>query len=387
MRTLVVVLNWNGVDDTLSCLDALDRQTHDDFDVLVIDNGSVGGDVARLRERVEPAGLAERLGDGAVIRRDAGLAEHLEIRRESGDTAGSSRPPRNSETLGERAARVTLHEEPENLGFAGGVNVGIRRAMAEGYDAVALLNNDAVPDPDWLATLDEALERTGATVATGLMLRASEDPSLDGTIDTAGDAISTWGMPFPRSRGDAPYAMPAGGPVFSASGGASLFRTDLFRDIGLFDEKFFAYFEDVDIGFRARLAGHAIVYDPEAVVRHKIGATSGRIPGFTVRQNFQNLPLLLVKNVPVGLRRMIVPRFVILFTMMLAKATLTGSAKPAWSGLVGGLRLALGHGRRERARIQSERRAHPSDIDAMLTHDLPPAQSGMRKVRRALRGR
>lgn len=334
IRTLVVVLNWNGLDDTLDCLTALEAQTHDAFDVLVIDNGSVGDDVARLRER------------------------------------GGS---------------FTLHTEPTNLGFAGGVNVGIRRALAEGYDAVALLNNDATPEPTWLEVLDAALDRTGASIATGLLVRRSDDADLDGTIDTAGDAVSTWGMPFPRYRGRPAHEAPEQGPVFSASGGASLFRTDLFRDIGLFDETFFAYFEDIDIGFRARLRGHAIIYDPAAVAHHKIGATSGRIPGFTVRQTFQNLPVLITKNVPRGLRSMIVPRFVLLFGMMLAKATLTGSAKPAWSGLRRGLRLAASHGRTERRRIQGSRTAAPGDIDAMLTHDLPPEQHGMRKLRRVIR--
>lgn len=333
-RTLVVVLNWNGIDDTLECFDALEAQTHDAFDVLVIDNGSAGDDVARLRAR-----------GGSFV----------------------------------------LHTEPTNLGFAGGVNVGIRRALAEGYEAIALLNNDATPDPTWLESLDAALERTGASIATGLMVRRSEDPDLDGTIDTAGDAVSTWGMPFPRFRGLAAHDAPEQGPVFSASGGASLFRADLFRDIGLFDERFFAYFEDIDIGFRARLRGHAIVYDPAAVAHHRIGATSGRIPGFTVRQNFQNLPILVTKNVPKGLRSMIVPRFILLYGAMLAKATLTGSARPAWSGMRRGLRLAATHGREERRRIQGSRTAHARDIDAMLTHDLPPEQRGMRKLRRVIR--
>lgn len=344
MRTLVVVLNWNGLDDTLACLDALERQTHDAFDVLVIDNGSAGDDAARLRERIGHAAL--------------GVTPHAG-RRE-----------------------FALHEEPENLGFAGGVNVGIGHALDTGYEAVALLNNDAVPDPTWLAALDAALERTGASIATGLMLRASDDPILNGTIDTAGDAMSTWGMPFPSARGLDAAAAPEAAPVFSASGGASLFRRELFVDIGLFDDAFFAYFEDIDVGFRARLRGHAIVADPAAVVHHKIGASSARIPGFTVRQNFQNLLVLLTKNVPRGLRRVILPRFALLYAMMLAKATVTGSARPAWTGALRGARLALGHGLRERRRIQGSRSAPTPDIAAMLTHDLPPEQHGMRRLLR-----
>lgn len=353
MRTLVVVLNWNGLADTLECLDALAGQTHDRFDVLVIDNGSAGDDAARLRERLEI----------------------LNIGRDSDDSAekgGSSSDRQNPTTF-------ALHLEPENLGFAGGVNVGIRWAFAGDYEAVALLNNDAVPDVGWLANLDAALTRTGASIAASLMLQEGD------VVDTAGDGMSTWGMPFPRYRGIPAHDAPGSEPVFSASGGASLFRTQLFRDIGMFDETFFAYFEDIDIGCRARLRGHAIVYEPSAIVHHKIGATSGKIPGFTVRQTFQNLPVLLTKNVPKGLRHIIVPRFIVLLTMMLAKATVTGSAKPAWSGLVRGIRTALTHGRRERRRIQGSRTAAVGDIDAMLTHDLPPGQAGMRRLRKLIR--
>ncbi|GGF39295.1 hypothetical protein GCM10010922_13290 [Microbacterium sorbitolivorans] len=353
MRTLVVVLNWNGLADTLECLDALASQTHDHFDVLVIDNGSVGDDVARLRERLEILNIARDSDDSA-------------------EKGGSSSDRQNPTTF-------VLHLEPENLGFAGGVNVGIRWAFAGDYEAVALLNNDAVPDAGWLANLDSALTRTGASIAASLMLQEGE------VVDTAGDGMSTWGMPFPRHRGIPAHDAPGSEPVFSASGGASLFRTQLFRDIGMFDETFFAYFEDIDIGFRARLRSHAIVYEPSAIVHHKIGATSGKIPGFTVRQTFQNLPVLLTKNVPKGLRHIIVPRFVVLFAMMLAKATVTGSAKPAWSGLARGIRTALTHGRRERRRIQGSRTAAVGDIDAMLTHDLPPGQAGMRRLRKLIR--
>lgn len=335
MRVLVVVLNWNGIDDTEECLDALAGQTHP-ADVLVVDNGSSLDDVRRLRARAATGAIRLRL-------------------------------------------------EPENLGFAGGVNVGIRLAQHDGYDAVALLNNDALPEPGWLEALVAALEADAeAAIATGLLLRRSDDRAVAGTIDTAGDGLSTWGMPFPRGRADGRERAPERGRVFSASGGASLYRTALFDEIGLFDETFFAYFEDIDIGFRARLAGHEIVYEPTAVAHHRIGATSGRIPGFTVRQTFKNLPMLLVKDVPDGLRHVIWPRFALLFTMMLAKTLATGSGAHAVRGIGSAIRL-LPHALRERRRIQGSRVATAADIDALLLHDLPPEQHGMRKLLRVFR--
>jgi GT2 family glycosyltransferase len=279
---------------------------------------------------------------------------------------------------------------PDNLGFAGGVNIGIRLAQQEGYDAVALLNNDAIPEPGWLAALVAALDDGETSIATGLLVRRSDDPALDGTIDTAGDQLSIWGMPFPSGRGAERGSAPAAGEVFAASGGASLFRTGLFDEIGLFDETFFAYFEDVDVSFRARLAGHRVVYEPAAVAHHRIGATSGRIPGFTVRQTFKNLPLLLVKDVPRGLRHRVYPRFALLLTMMLAKTVVNGTAPHALRGLGGAAALLFRHALPERRRIQSSAVVSADDIDRLLWHDLPPEQSGMRKLLapfRALRRR
>lgn len=336
MRVLVVVLNWNGIDDTEECLDALAAQTHPQTDVLVVDNGSGHEDVRRLRTRSADGSFRLRL-------------------------------------------------MPDNLGFAGGVNIGIRLAQQEGYDAVALLNNDALPEPGWLAALVSALQTSGASIATGLLLRRSDDPALDGTIDTAGDRLSIWGMPFPSGRGQERASAPEAGEVFSASGGASLFRTRVFDEIGLFDELFFAYFEDVDVSFRARLAGHRVVYDPAAVAHHRIGATSGRIPGFTVRQTFKNLPLLLAKDVPAGLRRRIYPRFALLLTMMLAKTVVSGTASHAFGGLGSAMVLLPRHALPERRRIQSRAVASADDIDRLLWHDLPPEQSGMRKLLAPLR--
>ncbi|MFC3399283.1 glycosyltransferase family 2 protein [Microbacterium amylolyticum] len=135
MRVLVVVLNWNGVDDTMDCLDALSQQTH-----------------------------AHAMCSSSITGRQAMMLRGCVRAR--------------------RAGTFLLHEEPENLGFAGGVNVGIRRGLREGYDAIALLNNDAVPEPEWLAALVAAIDREDASIATGLLLRESDDPALRGTIDT-----------------------------------------------------------------------------------------------------------------------------------------------------------------------------------------------------------
>ena len=206
----VIVPNWNGADRLPACIRSLAAQDHPRFEIIVVENGSTDGSRAVLDEMV---------------------AEVAPV------------------TL------TVLHNDT-NLGFAGGVNRGVRHAMDFGFDAIAMFNNDAVADRHWLRHLVAELDaRPEVSIVTGRLLMA------DGrTVDSTGDFYTTWGLAFPRDRDQPSEPVRPSGYVFGASGGASLFRSSLFDDIGLLDEHFFAYFEDVDLSFRAQLAGHRIYY-------------------------------------------------------------------------------------------------------------------------------
>lgn len=266
---------------------------------------------------------------------------------------------------------LAVLRQNRNLGFAGGVNVGIRWALARGFRLIALLNDDAVADPAWLATLLDTLQtHPESGIATGLMLTA------DGaTIDSAGEGFSRWGMSFPGYRGESAKAAPPSGPVFGASGGASLFRAEVFETVGLFDEHFFAYYEDADLAFRARLAGFGVQYERTAVVRHQQGATSSGIPGFAVEQTFKNTPLLLVKDLPPGLRSTVACRFCLLYLLMLVSAIARGQAIPALRGAARGLWLSIYRGPSARRRVQRTRTVPAARLKVLLTEDPPPGMS------------
>ena len=330
----IVVLNWNGIHDTLECLASLLNQTHKEFKIVVIDNGSIDDSVEKLREYQE-----------------------------------------NHEDM------VELICNPTNFGFAGGVNTGIEWALNENYDYVALLNNDAVAHKNWLKELIKAHSSKKVGMATGLLLHA------DGkTIDSTGEFYSTWGLAFPRSRGDATETAPKAGRVFGATGGATLYKTDLLRDIGLFDEDFFAYFEDVDMSFRAQLAGWKVTYTPDAIAYHKQGATSSKLPGFAIYQTFKNLPLLFLKNVPLRLLFPIGLRFYFAYWLMVGNAIMHGNARPALRGL--GRSIVLGFKKLPvRWIIQKHKRVDTGYIKSILWDDLPPGQSGLRKLRKFFTGK
>ena len=329
-RVAIIILNWNGIADTLECLDSLQEQSYKNFTILVVDNGSTDNSKELLEDY-------------------------------------KKKNPKNIEII----------YNPKNFGFAGGVNTGIEWALNDNYDGVALFNNDAVADKDWLANLVKAIEPKEIGISTGLLLRR------DGkTIDSTGDWYSNWGLPFPRNRDNKTSEAPTSDElVFGATGGASLYKTEMLREIGLFDEDFFAYYEDTDISFRAQLAGWKVVYTPKAVAYHEQGASSKKISGFTVYQTFKNLPLLFIKNVPSGLRFSIGIRFWLAYKLIGLNAIKNGNGKYAIKGALKSFILGfkkLG----ERKYIQKTKKVSADYIKTILWQDLPPEQTGLRKFRK-----
>jgi len=328
-RVAIVVLNWNEINDTLKCLDSLSSQNYRLFHIIVIDNGSTDNSRELL---------------------DKYQAKHSEI--------------------------VEVIYSHKNLGFAGGVNTGIKWALKKDFEYVALFNNDAIADKNWLKNLVDVIQSKEIGISTGLLL--DEDGR---TIDSTGDWYSVWGLPFPRNRGDGRIEACKDGLVFGATGGASLYKTEMLKNIGLFDEDFFAYYEDVDISFRAQLAGWKATYSSDAIAYHKQGVTSKKIPGFAVYQTFKNLPLLFLKDVPGGLLFSVGIRFYFAYTMMffnaIAKGNGVSAIKGAWMSFVLGFKK-IG----ERRKIQKNRQVSTKYIKSILWNDLPPDQTGLRKLRR-----
>jgi GT2 family glycosyltransferase len=328
----IVVLNWNGISDTLSCIRSISGF---DSHIIVVDNGSLAAEVDEI----------------------------------------------NKSTSSLENVSLILCES--NLGFAGGVNIGIKHAIKAGYNYVALLNNDAVADRNWATELVNALEADPSlSIATGLLLNESGK-----NIDSTGEQYSTWGMPFPRNRGDRVAAAPESGYVFGATGGATLYRTSLFKEIGLFDESFFAYYEDVDISFRAQLAGHKVYYTNKAIAYHKQGATSSKIPGFTVYQTFKNIPLLYTKNVPAGLLLPIGARLFLLYGLIFANAVKNGSGVYALKGWLASIWYFWTKSLWLRIGIQRNKTVTTQYINSIILHDLSPDQTGMRRFRKFFTGK
>ncbi len=334
-RAAIIILNWNGIKDTISCLDSLLVQTYSDYKIIVIDNGSIDDSVTILEKYI---------------------SEHSD----------------NS---------IELICNKKNVGFAGGVNTGIRWALDNNFDAVALFNNDATADKNWLSRLVRGLKDKEVGISTGLLLHENGK-----TIDSSGDWYSKWGLPFPRNRGENTVFASKDGFVFGASGGATLYRSDMLREIGLFDDDFFAYYEDADISFRAQLAGWKVYYNSEAIAYHKQGATSKKIPGFTIYQTFKNLPLLFLKNVPSELLFPVGIRFYFAYILMYANSFIHQTGWVATKGVCKAFILSF-KALRQRRDIQRNKHVSTDYIKSILWDDLPPDQTGIRKVRTIFTGK
>lgn len=227
----VVVPNWNGERFLEDCLESLRAQTYEPVEYLVVDDGSTD---------LSPDLVEARFAEMRLIRR------------------------------------------AENGGFARAANEGMRQAAG---DVVALLNNDAAASPTWVEEIVAAFERHPEAGSVACKMVLWEAPEV---INSAGDVFLRSGVPDSRGvwqvdRGQ--YEEEEA--IFGACGGAAAYRRAMLEDIGLFDERFFMYCEDVDLAFRAQLGGYPCIYTPRAVVRHRLSATgAGPLASFHCGRNF-----------------------------------------------------------------------------------------------------
>jgi len=307
----LVIVNWNGAHHLPVCLDALRRQTYRTFEVILVDNAS----------------------------RDHSL-----------DLIASNYP------------EVKVIALPANRGFTGGSNTGLRAARGE---LVVLLNNDTEADERWLEEVVAAFERhpEAGSVASKMKLFDQRD-----TFHTAGDFYRVDGLPGNRGvweidRGQ--YDREE--YVFSACGGSAAYRRRLLDQIGLLTEDFFFSCEDVDLGWRAQLAGWRCVYAPRAVVYHKLKASSGSVTASYY--DGRNFLWVIARNYPASLwrihRGLILRRQWGLFAEAL-RAWRGAAARARLRGMLAGL-IGLPRMLRQRRAVQALRRVDDAYLQSILS--------------------
>jgi GT2 family glycosyltransferase len=306
----VIIPNWDGAQHLPTCLTALRGQTFRDFEILVVDNAS----------------------------QDASL-----------------------ELLARDYTEVRVIRLDHNSGFAGACNAGLRAGRGE---FLVLLNNDTEAAPDWLAEIAAAFERYPAAgmIASKMLLFDRRH-----ILHTAGDVFKKNGTPGNRGVWQADEGQFAEGPVFSANGGSAAYRRAMLDQIGLLDEDFFFSCEDVDLAWRAQLAGWQAIYAPRAVVYHKLAATGGGVTASFY--DGRNFIYLLAKDVPGSVWRRHWPG------ILCGQLRITGDALRAWRGAAARARLrgqlagvaGLPKMLSKRRAVQAARHISDSAVEALLS--------------------
>ena len=244
-KVTIIIPNYNGIKFIKDCIESLRVQTYKNFEILVVDNGSKDESVDYLRD-------LESYESNLNIK-----AIYLD----------------------------------ENLGFAGGVNVGLAACDSK---YVILLNNDTEVFPDYVEMLVDTIEKSDRIFAVNPLMINAHDKEL---VDDAGDGYSLLGWGYQIGVGEKVADFTKRRAVFSACAGASIYRKSILDEIGYFDEMHFAYLEDMDLSFRARLRGYIIGFEPRAKVYHLGSATSGsKYNSFKVRLAARNNIYLIYKN-------------------------------------------------------------------------------------------
>ncbi len=278
----VLIVNYNGGALLQRAIDSLKRQTYRGFEVILIDNASTDGSVDAL------------------------------------DTDG--------------LPALTLMRESENHGFARGNNLAAARAKGQW---LALLNPDAEAAPDWLERIAEASHAHPACKAFASAQLALGNETL---LDGAGDAYLIFGFPWRGGFGRPSTELPrSDGWCFSGCGAAAIYDAALFRKLGGYDERFFCYCEDVDLGFRLQLTGHDCLFVRKAIVRHVGSAISGRASAFSTYHGTRNRLWAYVKNMPLAVLLLTLPGHVMLTLYILARNSFSPRFLPMLRGLIDGM--------------------------------------------------
>ena len=310
MDLAVLIVNYNSAGFLPRCLEALARQDVQGFRTIVVDNGSTDGSVDELEQ----------------------LFPWVELVRAGG-----------------------------NLGFAAGNNLAASRARDCRW--LVTLNPDAFPERGCLrALLAAAQANPQFTMFQARLVADADHAKLDGV----GDAYHVSGL-FWREAHMAPASAvyDRAREIFSPCAAAAMYRRDAFDEAQGFDEDFFCYAEDVDLGFRLRLAGYRALYVPGAVAYHVGSGTTGRRSDFSVYHGHRNLVWAFVKNMPASLLIFFAPLHVLMNIAAIAVLTLRGQGRIAWRAKIDALR-GLRRMIAKRRAIQPRRKVPVRDLLARM---------------------
>jgi GT2 family glycosyltransferase len=294
-KSTVVIPNFNGIKYIEACLESVYAGTIKNVEVIVVDNASTDGSMELVRDKFP---------------------------------------------------QVELIVNSENTGFSHAVNQGIRLSSTP---YVILLNNDTRVELDFVNELEKIMDKDKFKKIFSASAKMVSLHDKD-KIDDAGDYYCALGWPFARGKGKTPDSYNNDCNIFSACAGAAIYRRELFEEdkVGLFDEEHFAYFEDIDVGYRALLKGYRNVFASKAVVYHAGSSTSGsRYNTFKTKLSSRNSIYIIYKNMPVWQVVINLPFLALGFLIKTLFFIKKGMGRDYITGLINGFKLSASNNGRQ----------------------------------------
>lgn len=281
----VIIPNYNGKRFLIHCLQSLEKQTITDYEIIVIDNASKDGSIDYVIQEFP---------------------------------------------------NVVVEVLDKNYGFSKAVNEGIKKSNSK---YVILLNNDTKVQENFIEELVKVMETSSRIFSCQSKLLQLYDKEY---IDDAGDFYCALGWAFARGKGKPASFYEKEGQVFAACAGAAIYRKEVFEQIGYFDEAHFAYLEDIDIGYRAKIHGYQNRYAPKSIVFHAGSASSGsRYNAFKIELAARNSVYLIYKNMPLLQIILNLPFIMVGYIIKTAFFVKKGYGKTYLTGLLKGVQLCM----------------------------------------------
>lgn len=266
-QVAIIILNWNGLRDTLECLRSVFKNTYKNYSIYIIDNASKKDELAKIKDFCK---------------------KHLS----TSASGGNHRSP------------TFFIQNQSNLGFSEGNNVGIRQALKKNTDYIFTLNNDTVVDKNFLQATINCTQTNKAGIVATTMVNYYHRSKLDNT----GHELLSTGDTIPRDRNskfktDSKFEIRNSKFPMGACAGAALYSSEMLKKIGLFDADFFLNYEDSDLSLRAIVQGYTCVHCPNSIIYHKLNASISKIkdPVYRIRSQrnqlwayLHNTPLLVI---------------------------------------------------------------------------------------------
>ncbi|PRX35677.1 hypothetical protein BX659_101171 [Orenia metallireducens] len=283
----IIILNYNGWQDTIECLESLQQITYSNYKVVIVDNNSTDKSIFKIKDWCN--GILEINSEFINYNKRLKPVNYIEYDKLAAENGGEESKEKQIEKIDSHRKLVIINSG-KNLGFAGGNNIGINYALKNNADYIMLLNNDTVVDNKFVEPLIDSFKNETKIGIVGGKIYYYDNSQEIAFAGGKMSLIKGSGYHFHDNR------FKNSTEVSFLTGCLWLINSNIFKEIGLIDENYFLYLEDTDFCYQVQKAGYKLIYNPDSVIYHKEGKTTGKLSSLSLYYSSRNRPYFVHKN-------------------------------------------------------------------------------------------